>query len=403
VAVDVSSLDSGVVILVAAVAAVILAELSGPLRLPVVVVEIFLGILIGPQVLHWATVGPIANALSQMGLALLMFLAGFEADPERIRGRPLRLATTGWLLSLVLALLCGVVLVLSGRVLSALLVGLALSTTALGTLLPIIRDAGLLETRFGTFVLAAGTVGEFGPIVAIALLLTSDAPLRTAVLLVVFVAVTVAAAVVAVRPHPPRIGELFEKHLHTSAQLPVRVVVLLIFVLIWLASELGLDVLLGSFGAGVIARLATNGLDVHPLLSKIEGLGFGFLIPIFFVVTGMNFDLDALTSSVTALLRLPLFLLLFLLVRGIPALLYRKDLARGQLVPFAFLSATALPLVVVITNIGVQTDRMTSANAAALVGAAMASVLVYPQVAAALLRRARPTSAEAVGEASSSG
>jgi Kef-type K+ transport system membrane component KefB len=385
-----SELGSGAVILAAAVAAVLLAELLRRLRLPVVVLEIVLGILIGPQVLHWASVHPIIDALSQLGLALLMFLAGFEADPARIRGRPLNLALAGWAVSLLLAFGAAAVLVATGRVLSALIVGLALATTALGTLLPILSDGGLLETRFGTFVLAAGTVGEFGPIVAIALLLTSDAPLHTAVLLVVFVAITVSAAFIAMRPQPPQVGALLQKHLHTSAQLPVRVVVLLLFVLVWLADELRLDVLLGAFAAGAIVRLASAGVDVQPLQSKVEGIGFGFLIPLFFVVTGMNFDLDALLASAEAMLRLPLFLLLFLLVRGLPALLYGKDLPRNQLLPFALMSATALPLVVVITHIGVQTERMTSANAAALVGAAMASVMLYPQIASALLRR-KPT------------
>ncbi|HEX5877125.1 MAG TPA: cation:proton antiporter, partial [Actinomycetota bacterium] len=174
---------SAVVIMAAAVAAVLLAELLRGIRLPVVVLEIVLGILIGPQVLHWAVVHPFIDGLSQLGLALLMFLAGFEADPARIRGRPLNLAVAGWGGSLVLGLAAGAMLAASGRVLSGLIVGLALATTALGTLLPIVRDAGLLDTRFGTFVLAAGTVGEFGPIVAIALLLTSDAPWHTAVLL----------------------------------------------------------------------------------------------------------------------------------------------------------------------------------------------------------------------------
>lgn len=388
---------SAVVIMAAAVAAVLLAELLRGIRLPVVVLEIVLGILIGPQVLHWAVVHPFIDGLSQLGLALLMFLAGFEADPARIRGRPLNLAVAGWGVSLVLGLAAGAMLAASGRVLSGLIVGLALATTALGTLLPIVRDAGLLETRFGTFVLAAGTVGEFGPIVAIALLLTSDAPWHTAVLLMVFVVITVGAALVAARPHPPQVGAVLRKHLHTSAQLPVRVVVLLILALVWMAAEFGLDVLLGAFGAGVIVRLASSGADIEPLQSKLEGLGFGFLIPVFFVVTGMKFDLDALLASPEALLRLPTFLVLFLVVRGLPAWLCRTDLPRSQLLPLALMSGTALPLVVVITNIGVETDRMTTANQASLVGAAMVSVMLYPQLAAALLRRARTTPA---GEAS---
>jgi Kef-type K+ transport system membrane component KefB len=384
---------SAVVIMSAAVAAVLLAELLRGIRLPVVVLEIALGILVGPQVLQWAVVHPFIDGLSQLGLALLMFLAGFEADPTRIRGRPLNLAGV----SLVLGLAAGALLAATGRVLSGLIVGLALTTTALGTLLPILRDTGLLDTRFGTFVLAAGTVGEFGPIVAIALLLTSDTPVHTALLLVVFVAITVGAAVVATRPHPPQVGAVLRKHLHTSAQLPVRVVMLLILALVWLATEFGLDVLLGAFGAGVIVRLASTGVDIEPLHSKLEGLGFGFLIPVFFVVTGMKFDLDALVESTEALLRLPMFLLLFLLVRGLPAWLCRADLPRSQLLPLALMSGTALPLVVVITNIGVETDRMTSADQAALVGAAMVSVMVYPQLAAALLRRTR---AKPSGEAS---
>jgi Kef-type K+ transport system membrane component KefB len=388
---------SAVVIMSAAVAAVLLAELLRGIRLPVVVLEIALGILVGPQVLQWAVVHPFIDGLSQLGLALLMFLAGFEADPTRIRGRPLNLAVAGWGVSLVLGLAAGALLAATGRVLSGLIVGLALTTTALGTLLPILRDTGLLDTRFGTFVLAAGTVGEFGPIVAIALLLTSDTPVHTALLLVVFVAITVGAAVVATRPHPPQVGAVLRKHLHTSAQLPVRVVMLLILALVWLATEFGLDVLLGAFGAGVIVRLASTGVDIEPLHSKLEGLGFGFLIPVFFVVTGMKFDLDALVESTEALLRLPMFLLLFLLVRGLPARLCRADLPRSQLLPLALMSGTALPLVVVITNIGVETDRMTSADQAALVGAAMVSVMVYPQLAAALLRRTR---AKPSGEAS---
>jgi Kef-type K+ transport system membrane component KefB len=393
-----TTLSTAVVITAMAVLAPFLSDLVRVVTIPVVVIEIALGILVGPQLLHLGDVDDFINALSQLGLSLLMFLAGFEADPARVKGRPLSLAVRGWLLSLVMALVVGAVLVLTGRALSALLVGLVLSTTAIGTLLPIVRDAGLLDSRFGTYLLAAGSVGEFGPIVAIALLLTTDNPLKTTLFLGAFVVVTLAAVALALRPRSERMERLLSHHLHTSVQLPVRVVVLLVFTMVWLASSLGLDVLLGSFAAGIIARLASAGADVEEVQSKIEGLGFGFLIPIFFVVTGMNFDLDALLSSPQAIVRLPVFLLLFLVIRGVPTLLYRQDLPREQLWPFALMCGTALPLVVVITSIGVATDRMTTTNASALVGAAMISVMLYPQLAVSRLRRHEARTPDVVPE-----
>jgi Kef-type K+ transport system membrane component KefB len=196
--------------------------------------------------------------------------------------------------------------------------------------------------------------------------------------------------VVAARPRPPKTVQFLHRHLHSSAQLPVRVAVLFIFGLVYLAYRLGLDVLLGAFAAGIVARLFVTGKDSEIVKGKLEAIGFGFLIPIFFIISGMNFHLTALTSSPVALLRVPLFLVLFLVVRGIPALLlYRRDLPRYQRLPLALFSATALPLVVVITTIGVEEGRMRPVNAAALVGAGMLSVLLYPMIARILLGRAR--------------
>ncbi|MGZ4703832.1 MAG: cation:proton antiporter domain-containing protein, partial [Acidimicrobiales bacterium] len=198
-----------------------------------------------------------------------------------------------------------------------------------------------------------------------------------------------AAALIAIRPQPPKVVALLRKNLHSSSQLPVRISVLLIILLVWLASSLGLDVLLGAFAAGVVVRLLSQGDDGEVVRVKLEAIGFGFLVPIFFIVSGMQFDVDALLSSPSTLLRLPLFLVLFLVVRGIPALvLYRRDLPRDQLVPLALFSATGLPLIVVITGIGVDTGRMLPENAAALVGAGMVSVLIFPVVGFSRLRRA---------------
>jgi len=383
------------VIAAVGVCAPLLAEILRRFRIPSVVIEIGLGIVIGPQVLKLAQVTDEVSAFSELGLSFLMFLAGYEINFAQIRGTPLNKAIGGWFISLVLAFAVGAVMVTTGFGLNTLILGLALTSTALGTLLPMLRDEGALETHFGGLVLAIGTVGEFGPIVAVALLLTGANPAGTAVLLVVFVAIAAAAALLAARTHQPTFVRVLSKHLHSSAQLPVRISVLLIVLLVWVASLLGLDVLLGAFAAGIVVRLFSAGRDEQVIRVKLEAIGFGFLIPIFFIVSGMKFDLDALTSDPATLLRLPIFLVLFLVVRGAPALLlYRREVPRNQLVPLALFSSTALPLVVVITSIGLATDRMLAANAAALVGAGMLSVLLYPLIGFALLRRGAALSDE---------
>ena len=384
-----------------AVISPLLAELTGRLGVPGVVFEIALGIVIGPAVLGVAHPGGIVTALEAMGLSYLMFLAGLELDLPRIRGRSLRLAATGWMISLALALAIASVLTVLGTVLDALVIGLALTTTALGTLLPILRDAGLTEGRFGARVMAIGSVGEFGPVLAVAVLLDHRNPETTAVLLLVFVVVAVAAALAAARPHPPRVIQFLHRHVHSSAQLPVRISVLLIIGLVFLAFRLGLDVLLGAFAAGIVVRLFVQGQDRTIVRGKLEAIGFGFLVPIFFIVSGMQFDLRALLATPAGLLRVPLFLVLLLVVRGTPALLlYRRDLPRYQLVPLGLVSATGLPLIVVITTIGVQEGRMRPVNAAALVAAGMLSVLLYPVLARMRLRlaaRGGPRAADAHG------
>ena len=384
---DSASASSLALIIVAAVLAPLAAEALRRFRIPGVVLEIAFGIVIGQQVLGLADVTPVVAGFGNLGLSFLMFLAGYEIDLDRIKGRPLDRATRGWFLSLVVALGVAAFLVATGFALSDLLIGLCLTTTALGTLLPMLSDAGVLESRFGALVLAVGTVGEFLPIVAIALLLTSDNPGTTALLLVAFIALAVGATLIATRARSPKVLELMRRHLDSSAQLPVRIAVLMVVALVWVAGHLGLDVLLGAFAAGIIVRLFTAGEQSEAVGSKLSAIGFGFLIPIFFVVSGMKFDLDALISEPTTLLRVPLFLVLFLVARGLPAmLLYRRDLVRRDRAALAFFSATALPLVVVITEIGLETERMLPENAAALVGAGMVSVLVFPLAGFALHR-----------------
>lgn len=377
-----------VIIGAVAVLAPLVVDLPPRLRLPVVVAELGFGILIGPDVLGLVEVDDLIDFLSQLGLAFLFFLAGLEIDLGRIRGRPIRLATGGWLLSIALAFGITGILHATGYVISELYLAIALSTTALGVLMPILRDLGELETRFGTFTVAAGALGEFGPILAIALLLSGDSAGLAAILLVVFTVAALLAAFLTLRFRPPRLIGVLQRTMHSSAQLPVRLSILILLALVYLASREGLDLLLGAFAAGIIVGLVTKSEDAEPLRVKLEGIGFGFFIPIFFVVSGIEFDLEALLDSPSSILRVPLFLLLFLVVRGLPALLlYRRDLPRAERLPLALLSSTALPLVVAVTTIAVEAGKMRSENAAALVGAAMISVFLYPLIALTLRRR----------------
>jgi Kef-type K+ transport system membrane component KefB len=368
------------VVVVAALAAFVAGIVSTRLPLPVVVVEIVLGICIGPELLGLAHPDEFLEFFSSLGLGMLFFFAGYEIDFERIRGSPLRLAAVGWLLSLALAYSLGGLLALTGVVLSLLFTGSALATTAIGTLIPVLSDAGELRTRFGTFLLAAGAVGEFGPILLITLVFSTKGAAENTLILAAFVALAVVTAVLAVRG-VGRGWELLDRTLETSGQLAIRVAVVTVFALGALAASLGLDLLLGGFVAGVIARIALKGREVEVLESKLTAVGYGFFIPFFFVVSGINFDLSALTEDPLRLLELPLFLGLFLVVRGVPALvLYRDVLDLRDRASLAVFSATALPLVVAITTIAVEQGHMRSSTAASLVGAGILSTAILPIV-----------------------
>ena len=377
------SVDSESFLTVVAVGAIaaFVAGLIGPrLTIPVVVLEIVLGIVVGPELLGLAEPDEFLEFFSSLGLGMLFFFAGYEIDFERIRGSPLRLAALGWVISLALAYSLGGLLSLTGLVLSLLFTGSALATTAIGTLIPILSDAGELRTRFGTYLLAAGAMGEFGPILLITFVFSTQSAVDNALILLAFVFVAVVAAVVAVRG-VGRHWALFERTLETSGQLAVRIAVVAVFALASLASSLGLDLLLGGFVAGVIVRIALRGREVTIFESKLTAVGYGFFIPFFFVVSGVNFDLSALTDDPVRLLELPLFLALFLVVRGTPALLlYRGVLDARARWALAFFSSTELPLVVAITTIAIDQGHMRPSTAASLVGAAILSTLIFPLV-----------------------
>ena len=370
-------------IIALAAAAPIVADLVPRTAPPLVVVEIVLGVVFGPPALHLIHVTPLADLLSQFGLAFLFFLAGFELEPERVRGAPARLAVTTWFVSLALAFGIAAGLEAAGVIVSWLFVGCALSTTALGTLTPILRDTGDLEGEFGAFVMAAGAVGELGPIVLIALLLTGSADRSLSVLLLVlFALVAVAAAVAAPHVRPHRIVAVIEKTMEATGQLAVRLSVLVLAALVYLTSQLGLDVVLGAFSAGMLVSIAAGPASRRVLQPKLDAVAFGVFVPIFFVVTGMRFDLDAVIGDSAGIAKLALFLVLLLVVRGLPTLvLSREALPAGERRALALYASTGLPLIVAVTTLGIAAGEMRTDTSAALVGAGMVSVLAYPMLA----------------------
>jgi Kef-type K+ transport system membrane component KefB len=375
-----------VIVATAAVAGITATALEPKFAIPVVVLELLLGIVIGPEVLELAKVDPFSTFFGNLGLGMLFFFAGYEIDFDRIKGSPLIRGGAGWLISLALAYGIVGLLTASDVVVSDLYTGSAIATTAIGTLIPILSDAGEMRTKFGTYLLAAGAVGEFGPILIVTLLLSTTHPLHEALILIAFVAGAVALGIFSVRT-AYRGWPALERTFESSSQLAVRLAVVLVFGLVALASQLGLDLLLGGFVAGMITRVALRGHELAIFESKLNAVGYGFLIPFFFVTSGMAFNLDVLVSDPTALLKLPMFAALFLVVRGVPALvLYRDKFDRRDRSALGVLCATELPLVVAITTLALKLGEMRASTASALVGAAIISTLVYPLIGLRLRR-----------------
>src|SRR5215469_473071 len=373
-----------------AVISSLLSEIRIGVRIPVAVWEILLGMLLGPAVLGLASIshGELWGWFAPAGLAALLFMAGMDIDFGRVRGRPIELALGGWLLSLGLGLFFGTVLWVLGIVQAPMIVALALSTTALGTIILSLQDSGSLNTRLGTHVLAAGSIGEFGPILATSLLLTRkfDAWLQLT-LLVGFAALAVTCALVAVRLRTPAIQRLLTRSMRSSSQLPVCLSLLIVSSFGVVAEKIGFEIVVGSFSAGMVVGLATSGRgeDQELFRQKMEAICFAVFVPIFFVMSGMKLDVQALFHSARSFMLVPVFLSMFVVVRGSPVLLYRGELRKEERLPFALYSSTQLPMVVAITEIGLRLNILQTEIATALIGAGLLSVLLFPAIADATL------------------
>ena len=344
------------VALVAALTPLLVAILPGP-RIPQVVVFLIGGVVIGPHVLGLAETGNI-QLLSDVGLGFLFLLAGYELDPLLLRQRPGRLAITGWLMSAVISVAVTAGLTAAGYIKDYVPVGLALTTTALGTLLPILRDNGMLGGNFGRHVFAAGAVGELFPILIIAVFLTKRGHF---IALASVVAVGVIAIILSLVPWLARsttVKRIIDEGQDATAQITLRWAVVLLFALLAFASRFGLDVVLGAMLAGIVLRIWTRRLNLNTehLERKFDTVGYGIFIPIFFIASGMTIDLKAIIADP---LRVLVLLVLLLVVRGLPSLLvYRNDLMLRERVEMTFITATSLPLLIALAEIGEQDGVM---------------------------------------------
>jgi Kef-type K+ transport system membrane component KefB len=362
------------------------------LQLPSVVLEIVAGIVVGPSVLGLAHADAAVSVVALLGLAFVLFLAGLELDLDELRGPVLRLTGLAFAVSFGLALLVALGLHAAGLVDTPLLVAIILCATSLGVLIPVLKDAGEVATTFGQLIVAAASIADFGAIILLSIFFSGEGGTGSTLLLLgaLFVLAVVVFAVVRGAERSMRIRADLLRLQDTTAQIRVRASMLLFVGFAALADALGLEVILGTFVAGAVLSLVDRDeVMTHPAFRrKLEAIGFGFFIPAFFVTSGLRFDLGALTSSASSLVMVPIFLAALVVVRGLPALLYRRTIDGRHAAIAGVLQATSLPFIVAATSIGMGLHLIDAAASAALIGAGLLSVMIFPLAGLVLLRRA---------------
>jgi Kef-type K+ transport system membrane component KefB len=366
------------------------------IRLPAIVLEIVLGIIIGPSVLGWVKPDVPVTILALVGLAFLLFLAGLEIDIQRLRGEILKLTMIGFTVSFVIAIVAGLGLHAGGYVKSPLFVAIVLVATSLGVIVPVLKDSANIGSTFGQLVIAAGSIADFGAIILLSLFFSGKGSTGTAgslILLGVFgLAVALVGLAIAGVEHSMSLSRVLRRLQDTTAQIRVRAAFLLLIAFTALADSVGLETILGAFAAGALLSLIDRDEAMtHPQFRlKLEAVGFGVFIPVFFVTSGVRFDLSALFASTSTVARVPLFLVAIYLVRGLPAFVYVRLLGRSRAVIAGVLQATSLPFIVAATQIGVPLGVVTRGSAAALIAAGLLSVIISPALGLSLLRRTQP-------------
>ncbi len=382
------------IVLALATAAPLALGFAPRLRVPAVVLEIVLGIVIGPTGLGWVEVDPALAIVSLLGLAFLLFLAGLEIDVRALRGSVLSASILGYVLTLGIGLLAGFGFAALDWLTSPLLLAICLSATSLGLVVPLLKDAGKVDSPIGQITVAAASVADFAAVLTLSLLfsMSGGGTGSRLVLLGLFVAVVmVAAFAITLTERSMRLTDLVLRLQDSTAEIRVRSAVTLLIAFVVLAEKFGLESILGAFMAGAMVGLLDRDSSTHPTFRlKLEAIGYGFVIPVFFVTSGVRLDVSQLLSSPSALARVPVFLVALLAARGLPALLYVRQIGLRSAIAAGLLQATSLPFIVTATQIGVLTGLMQPVTAAGLVCAGLVSVLIFPATALTLLTSGRP-------------
>jgi Kef-type K+ transport system membrane component KefB len=365
------------------------------LRLPAIVLEIVLGVVIGPSGLAWVEPDLPVSILALVGLAFLLFLSGLEIDVERLRGPILKVTGLGFALSFAIAIVLGFGLNAGGYVKSPLFVAIVLVSSSLGVIVPVLKDSNNARSSFGQLMIAGASIAEFGAIVLLSLFFSGKGSTGTAgtlILLGMFgLAVALVGVAIAGVERSVSLSRVLRRLQDTTAQIRVRAAFVLLIGFTALAEQVGLATILGAFAAGALLSTIDRDDMTHPQFRlKLEAIGFGVFIPVFFVTSGVRFDLNALFASASTVARVPLFLIAIYLARGLPAIVYVRLLGRPRSVVAGVLQPTSLTFTVTAAQIGLQLGAVTQATAAGLVAAGLLSVVISPALALVLLRREQP-------------
>jgi Kef-type K+ transport system membrane component KefB len=379
-----------VVSLIAVAAPILVAVLH--LRIPAPVFEIVAGIIVGPTLLGWVKLDAPIRVLALVGLAFLLFLAGLEIDLDRLQGRVLHLAAIGYAMTLALGVAVGIGAHAAGLVRDPLFLAVALCATALGLVVPILKDAGQVDSPVGRYTIAGATLADFGAVLLLSLLF-SQSKGGSGSKVFMFATFLVVVGVVAVSlwraGRVMRLDALITRLQDTTAEIRVRIAVALLVGFVALAEQVGLEAILGAFLAGAVLNLVDRDTMSHPRFrAKLDAIGYGFVIPVFFVASGIALDLRGVFSSVSGVVRIPVFVVALLIVRTVPAFVYRPATGTRGAAAAGLLQATSLPFIVTATAIGVSIGAVSAVTGAALVCAGLLSVIIFPAVALALLRAA---------------
>jgi Kef-type K+ transport system membrane component KefB len=384
---------TGVVIVAAVAFAVpLLLALAPRLHVPAGALELAAGIAIGPAALGWVEPDTAISVLAALGLAFLLFLAGLDvAALVGMGDRVLRGAGVAFLASAALAVAAGLALQGTGLVRSWAFAAIVLSGTHLAAVATLVHDARIADSEVGRQTLAGAAVANVAAVGLLSLHSADHAGEAGARLLLIgALALAAATVIVAARglARWHRLTAAVMAQGDTSAQVRVRGAFVLLAGFVALGETLGVEAVLAAFAAGLVLGLIDrDAVRNHPQLRvKLDGAGHGFFIPVFLVAAGLSFDLDGLLDSPRHLALAPVFLACLLLVRGLPALLYRPRLGPRGALAAGLMQSISLPLIVVAARVGEEMGTLDPRAGAAMIAGGLASYVVLPEAAKAVLR-----------------